>query len=370
MRDFSITQNWRKIYNARIRIASHVLFWFVFGFLYHLNYARFVDRYIWVFLLKDLLAAITIFYSVPTSKIAAILTTWKAALLILWVMLAYFWWASITYLTCMFYYKYLGPPWFRIERYLDYMLSNGFLAMFWKNLPVVVLDFFFLMCAPMAAKLMKALMHQNIERTRLERDNLKLELDFLKSQVNPHFLFNTLNNIYTMVDFDHEKGKEMIMRLSELMRYTLYESKMEYILLTKEVAFIGDFIGLMGMRYDEKVIIRSEIAEIKEPYKIIPLLLIPFVENAFKHGPDKNQFKAYVHIKLDVVDDTLHFLVENSTGSDKQDGHFKSGNEKNTGGIGLKNINRRLEIYYKGLHELKVEETEGTYKVNLTIYIK
>lgn len=219
----------------------------------------------------------------------------------------------------------------------------------------------------MGPKLMKSLVQQGFEKTKLERDNLELELNFLKSQVNPHFLFNTLNNIYQLLEIDHDMGREMVVRLSALMRYTLYDSKSDYLSLSKEINFIKDYLELMRLRYDQSVSIKTDFPRIKEPYKISPLILIPFVENAFKHGPDRSRMATFISIIMKMENNTLFLTVENSVdGKSKKKADFYN----DVGGVGLANVKRRLDLNYKNNYKLEVDNPKGKYIVRLSLLLK
>ena len=218
------------------------------------------------------------------------------------------------------------------------------------------------MSIPLAPKLAKVLLESSMKMVRLERDNLAMELDFLKSQVSPHFLFNILNSIYRMSEKNDPETPATILRLSNLMRYVLYQGKDDEIQLSKEVEFIMNYIDLARIRYGDKVPLQTDIAAIDEPYKIVPLILIPFVENAFKHGPDRSRNDSRVDVSLKITDDTLLLTVKNGVN------HLA---EKPTiGGVGLQNVRRRLELHYPKRHSLDMTETNNSYIVKLSVKLK
>lgn len=201
---------------------------------------------------------------------------------------------------------------------------------------------------------------------RLEKDKLALELTFLKSQLSPHFLFNTLNSVYADVFETNEKAADLILRLSELMRYNLYETDLPKIALDKELAYIQNYLDLERNRLaDRYVVIDYEQSGPLEQYQIAPLLLIAFVENAFKHGLKGSTEPAYIQISADVLAGKFVFRVENSLRAK----HAVAEAEKKSGGIGLDNVRRRLDILYDGQYELITQATETTYTVTLTIQV-
>lgn len=202
---------------------------------------------------------------------------------------------------------------------------------------------------------------------KLERDKLNLELSFLKAQVNPHFLFNTLNSVYARIFDTDEQAANLVLQLSELMRYNLYETDQPRIGLDKELAYIQNYLDLERNRLaDQQVVIDYAQSGNPAAYQIAPLLLIAFVENAFKHGVKGASRPAYVQVSADITDGDLRFCVENSVPARRaaQKGVPKSG------GVGLENVRRRLDALYTGLYKLDVSATEETYAVCLSVRIE
>jgi two-component system, LytTR family, sensor kinase len=203
------------------------------------------------------------------------------------------------------------------------------------------------------------------EKIKKEMENEKLtsELAFLKSQVNPHFLFNVLNNICSLARKKSDDTENAIIKLSGIMRYMLEESKDEKVGLEKEIEYMKNYIELQRMRISEKVNIRFDIEGNPEPYQIEPLLLIPFVENAFKHGVSYLE-ECTIGILMKIGPDRLVFHVENLI---VRKGTEESASES---GIGLKNVLRRLELLYPGNHEIRIEENGSKYIIHLIIRFK
>lgn len=200
------------------------------------------------------------------------------------------------------------------------------------------------------------------EKIKKEMENEKLtsELAFLKSQVNPHFLFNILNNICSLARKKSDDTENAIIKLSQIMRYMLYDSKDEKVSLEKEIEYLQNYIELQRMRISEKVVIRFTIEGKPDSLMIEPLLLIPFVENAFKHGVSYLE-DCIINISLKINPDQLIFNVQNLI--------VKKGAEDipSESGIGLKNVVRRLELLYPERHEIKIEENGMKYMINLII---
>lgn len=199
----------------------------------------------------------------------------------------------------------------------------------------------------------------SIEREKnLVRDKLSTELQFLKNQLNPHFLFNTINNIYALTRKKSDKAPEIVMRLSELLSFMLYESSKETISIEREVKLLEDYISLEQIRYADElsVVFNKEIDDASR--QIAPLILLPLVENAFKHGASENHFDSFVHIHLTLKAHELLFTVENSF--EETPKKSKSNN------IGLHNTSRQLELIYKK-QKLEIYKAKNVFSVRLEI---
>lgn len=197
----------------------------------------------------------------------------------------------------------------------------------------------------------------------LEKEKLNSELAFLKNQVSPHFFFNTLNNIYSLIEINAKDAQESVLKLSKLMRYLLYESEHGETLLCSEIDFMNHYIDLMKLRLSKKVELQVDLVQPENNIKIPPLLFIPFIENAFKHGISYRD-KSFIHIKMNVEKDNIKFSCINSLGqqSDKNQ-------EENHSGIGLENVKKRLSLLFPGKHNLKIDKSNMDYSVSLEIEI-
>jgi len=200
------------------------------------------------------------------------------------------------------------------------------------------------------------------ERRELQGEKLLSELAFLKSQINPHFLFNTLNNICSLARKKSDATEPAIIKLSQIMRYMITDSTQEKVGLEEEVDYLNNFIELQKIRLADKVDIRFVIEGDLSAIQLEPLLLIPFVENAFKHGVSYNG-KSRISIELKTDSGELSFMVENSKPSVKDTLKLEQA------GIGLKNVSRRLELLYPGKHQLEIRDSESLYYVMLKIKI-
>lgn len=185
----------------------------------------------------------------------------------------------------------------------------------------------------------------------------EMELQLLKSQLNPHFYFNTLNNLYGLSMISPVKAPDAILKLSDIMEYVIYDCKSEKVPLTKELKFISSYIDLEKLRYDTEDNIQLKIEMDSDSFEISPLLLIQFIENAFKHGMEDANVGSFLHIIIHVSDGWLHYRSDNSI----------SRKEYSKGGVGLENVRKRLDMLYAGRHTLNVEQSDTIYKVALSL---
>lgn len=200
------------------------------------------------------------------------------------------------------------------------------------------------------------------QRERLERENLAAEVKYLRSQINPHFLFNTLNNIYAITQRNEDAdGGDALLRLSDLMRYMLYDSAGGSVSLSREIEHLRNYMDLMLLKYkaEDPPEIKLDVEGEAETCQVAPLLLLPFVENAFKHGIN-SKGQGRIQISISITGESLLFKITNSRFQDRQ----ASDEHK---GIGLENVRRRLEHLYPGQHRLELAETGNEYSAKLRI---
>ncbi|MCG6188520.1 sensor histidine kinase [Maribellus maritimus] len=198
----------------------------------------------------------------------------------------------------------------------------------------------------------------------LEKEKLHSELAFLKNQVSPHFFFNTLNNIYSLIEINTTDAQEAVMKLSRLMRYLLYESESGLTQLSHEINFLNHYIDLMRLRLSRKVDLQVDLPANDNNLKVPPLLFIPFIENAFKHGISYRE-KSFIYIAMKVDDCKILFTCKNSIGRQAD----KEINE-NHSGIGLENVKKRLNLIFPDKYVLTIEPTEKEFDVSLEIDLK
>jgi len=199
----------------------------------------------------------------------------------------------------------------------------------------------------------------------LEKRQLVTELRFLRSQVSPHFFFNTLNNIYSLTLSKSDKAPEMVLKLSELMRYLLYATEQSKQDLRSEIDCIQNYIDLERIRFDDSLDVQMNISGELDNKKIAPMLLVPLIENCFKHGANKSIRQTSINIDIEVKDDFLYFKVSNTV-PEKED----LNNVSAPGGIGLSNVKKRLELGYDmNDYELMIDKKENIFYVSLKLKV-
>jgi sensor histidine kinase YesM len=224
-----------------------------------------------------------------------------------------------------------------------------------------------------AIKIIIDWMGENKRVARLEKTQLETELRFLRSQISPHFFFNTLNNIYSLSLSKSEKTPETILKLSELMRYLLYETKPNLQSLEKEITCVRNYLDLEKIRYGEKLKIEFEVIGNVENKKLAPMLLIPFIENAFKHGANKSRGNVFIEIALNIENDILYFRSCNSLPNleDTKNLSIQESKKPQAGGIGIANVKKRLALgYNKEDYDLEIKEENQEFIVNLKLRLK
>lgn len=195
---------------------------------------------------------------------------------------------------------------------------------------------------------------------QLEKAKLETEIKFLKSQINPHFLFNSLHNIYGLTIIQSDRASDQVLKLSDILRYMLYDSNEEKVRLQREVEYLNNYIELAQLKDSRGMDVSFDLGAWNENLKVSPLLFIPFVENAFKHSQIEDLKNGYIHISLNTFGEKLIFKVDNSKPQNEY-------NKDRIGGIGLRNIQQRLKLLYPEKHQLHIKETETAFKVHLEL---
>jgi len=201
------------------------------------------------------------------------------------------------------------------------------------------------------------------KKKALENEKLSAELRFLKAQINPHFLFNTLNNLYYLAFTQSPNTTEVIAKLSQMMRYMIYESNHAKVKLSREIEYMENYISLEKLRLNNEIPIKLEVSGNPDQVMIVPLILITFLENAFKHGVSNNFKDAWIRIRIEIVGESCTLWVENS----KIPGLATEAGEKS--GIGLQNVQRRLELSYPEHYQLDINNESDHYRVKLKLQL-
>jgi len=236
------------------------------------------------------------------------------------------------------------------------MSKNFFSVLVLVYLVVVVISFISILNHHFGTEKKNKELQNKILETQLKIK--EQELRYLKMQIHPHFLFNTLNTIYGLALKQSQQTPEIILKLSNLLDYILYQINKPRVSLLEEVTHIQEYIELEKIRFQESLDVKQEIDEINEKIEIAPMLLIPFVENAFKHGSVKDGILE-IEVSMQVIENRLEFYLSNTVSAVEE----KNGNH----GIGLENIRKRLELHYENNYQLEIERGDGKFHVNLSI---
>ncbi len=222
------------------------------------------------------------------------------------------------------------------------------------------LSILFSVVVTMVLKFIKQWYKDQKSQKELQQIQLQTELKFLKAQINPHFLFNSLNNLYALTLKKSDLAPAVVLRLSDILRYILYESNQGQVSILKEIQHILDYVEIEKLRLGDAVKIEVEVNENIKDQNIEPMLLLTLVENAFKHSESVMSNERYVKINMSGIENGFKFLIENSFNPSKK--------SQEMGGIGLQNIKKRLSLTYPGKHELVSNISECMYQVDLKIY--
>jgi two-component system sensor histidine kinase AlgZ len=334
------------IFSPRYRVLRHVLFWLVWHFgwscFLSLIWSTFIDNYIRI----GVWIPAFIIYSYPVSYIAIPKLLLKGKFLaflgsiIFWLVVG--WYLSVYFL------RYISAP------VLDLMdMPHGDDYAWQCFLCVVTTTACF-----SALSLVKQWLLKQKEFLQAEQEKITAQLQLLKAQLHPHFLFNTLNNIYSFALENSPKTPELILKLSSLLSYILYDCKAEEVLLEKELEIMRNYIDLEKERYGNRIDVSWNVEGAVLDKYIAPLLLLPFLENAFKHGTSEQIEKSWLSVDISVKQDVLRCKIANS----KNEYVPNSDN-----GIGIFNVKKRLEFIYAGKHELKINDEGNFFVVSMLI---
>jgi len=228
-----------------------------------------------------------------------------------------------------------------------------------------ILVLIFLLISSLLKFMQDSISLQDIElrMKEVERQKIEAELGALKAQVNPHFFFNTLNSLYSLSLDKSDKAPELILKLSDLMRYVIYETREDEVSIEKQLEFVKSYIYLERLRFGENLQIDLEIKGEHLHNRVAPLIFIAFIENAFKHGSKSMDTAPFIRIGFDLTSENrILFTMENSK--------EPANPQKSPAGIGLANVKKQLELLYPGRYTLSISDSESKYLVNLMIAVK
>ena len=328
----------------------HIIFWFCAWFFFFFYYKRYseINSYTFGASLINLIVAITTVYTFNYHLIPNILLKSKKR--------KFFAYAFVTIV--MFFYIQLLLTLLLVVK----QLSDGY-HLFPEMLDIVMLFFnlFFVVFIAIAIKFYKRWNEKDFQEQKVQKEKVEAELQMLKTQINPHFLFNTLNSIYVLAMKQSEQTANTVMKLSDILDYILYRIDTPKIAISNEIKIIENYIELEKIRFSNRIDINFTTDLKSQGIQIPPMLIIPFIENAFKHGVAKSIEKSWIKISLKETDGALNILVANSKTQSKV--------EDKTGGIGLMNVKKRLSLLYKEKYELNIFEEQMQYTVSLSIPI-
>lgn len=336
----------------RYRLLWHLLFWSAVFLVYWLTHAGYQDRYQEEFFNNlYLLPARMIGTYVLIYLILPLATRKKQFVLF----------AGVVVIHAFFYGFLIYASYYIINPYPEFFDFREHTLFYIPKILTKSVSEYALPVIAASIVLLKKWYHDEMTRKKLAEEKLEAELNFLKSQVHPHFLFNTLNNLYGLTLTKSDKASDIVLKLSDLLDYMIYKSNDEFVPLTKELEIIGGYIELEKMRYSERLNLNFNITGQAVSHKIAPLILLPFIENCFKHGASKDRTNPLIEIQIEIQNDCLKLHAHNSI-PNKRD---KEENENE--GVGLKNVRRRLELIYPNQHELIIKEEENNFTVELKI---
>jgi sensor histidine kinase YesM len=347
-----------KLLYPKNRIIAHFIFWLLYLGYFSIAFSSFRDNYIQSF--------VEVFVTLPVRMAATYFTLY-------WLITGFLDKEKYITFACLFIITAIGFG------YLDRILLHLFYVPFYlpnydyETFPLTsfskalqrTTNVYTIVFAAAAIKLIKR-NYQNEKIAReLSREKLDAELKFLKSQIHPHFLFNTLNSLYALTLQKSNQSSEVVLKLSQFLDYMLYDCNVSQISLEKEIEQMQNLITLEKLRYGDRLDVDFNISGSIIAHKIPPLLMLPFIENAFKHGVSQHTENSFIYIDLKIKDQNLIFRVENSCV------HSEVTEEADyTKGIGLKNVKRRLDLIYgPSGYELEVFKEEDSFTMVLKILL-
>ncbi|HEU5051919.1 MAG TPA: histidine kinase [Hanamia sp.] len=364
------TIDWERFYSPRLRFWFHFSMWSLYTLLTTINlifYAHLPVQHATAFAFRSLICAAGVFYLFFYLLVPITLFKNRVILTLLSFISCMILWEVLNHYCLLFIADHFNV---QAPYYTTGLKTNQELSIWYFLVPKVLISFiipiFYTICPFFFAKILVSIIKFYSKSFKAEKRALKLQIeklnlerDFLKAQLNPHFLFNTLNNLYGLSLREDEQTPVVITQLSEMMRYTLYESNAELVPLERELNYLENYVRLEKMRYKADASIVCEIDDSRVDGQLIaPLLTFTFVENAFKYGM-KRRNEGFIKMFISVENNRFYFSIQNDKPLKQKTSEF--------GGIGLENARKRLELLYPGTHALAIEDKENAFSVELTI---
>lgn len=336
------------------RVTKHLLFWLIYVSFFTILYGSFNEKYFFQFKLQGLYLPekiiatyVAIYYLLPRFLLRKKYVLFFLYLLLTLLLVGFLHSVTAVYIEQPLFYS--NEDWGNAFSLAKIIKSSTYIY------PVVAIA--------VVVKIFKHWYEFQQKTQQLTQEKLAAELKFLKAQIHPHFLFNTLNNLYalTLKKSDHAPG--VVLKLSELLNYMLYDCNAKHVPLNKEIDTLGNYIALEKIRYGERLDIAYHLKGDVIGNMIAPMLILPFVENSFKHGVSEEISSAWISIDISVFNGQLTLKVDNSK-SERHHGKENSGYKK---GIGMSNVKRRLELLYEDRYDLKVIDTDVSFLIVLKL---
>lgn len=342
----------------RHRVTSHVLFWLAYISYFSFQYGYTESDYFATFLQQCIFLSVIIpaVYLNVYVLISKFLLEKKYKKFIIYFIPTWFVFVSLMRVIT----KYVSPALFFSEQYQARAAEIAFYS------PVYIMSHTFSIYSVVFLvafiKLVKRWYDDQQKTQQLSKEKLEAELKYLKAQINPHVLFNVLNNLYGLSLAGSKQTPEMILKLSSLLDFMLYECNTKFISLSKEINMLKDYIELEKLRFGDRLTVHFKTADNISNIQIAPLLLFPLVENSFKHGASQETENAWIEINTEADDDSsIIFSVKNSRSD------YNNGTNDDKEGIGLKNVKRRLELLYKDRFSLEIDDNKSYFFVKLVL---
>ncbi len=338
---------------------------------------HFIFQHIFFWLISIVLFTVVLFYTRGDFSIRDIDFTMAVSILVTMALLALSVYINFLWLIPAFFNKrkFLFFTLLQFGNILLFIVLNYWISVLFEGgnhpnfMSEVVAEFILVLIFLVVSTLLKfmrdsiTLQDVELRMKEVERQKIEAELSALKAQVNPHFFFNTLNSLYSLSLDKSDKAPELILKLSELMRYVIYETKVDAVSIEKQLEFVNSYVYLERVRAGEGLQIDMEIRGDHFGNKVAPLIFIAFIENAFKHGSKSRDTNPFIHILFDLESEyRIFFSIENS----KEPGT----DLKRPAGIGLTNVKKRLELLYPGKFTLDITDTSTLYRVELNLVVK